>query len=606
MKKNFFIILLMPGVLLIAQENNSNLLNIENDDDLSTFSAMDSAVTGYNVFFTGEMHSYRVSNPKLSLKMLKYLYQQADVRIFLMECGMSTTFLLNKYLETGDTSLISVFRLFYTKKFLDNLKAFNDTLPEGKKIIAAGIDLEVDPRTAVRALKLLLPDSLPPNIIRDDIDCIYGLDGFIKNNPEKYYGEIQNEFYSYPTMGINHSYSGNYTIYGTLRELTVQYHSHKDIFEQYLGTNFSTFDKIMKGLEAEKIWAKFFQEGLYQGVVFREQYLYEQFLKVYKKHPEEKFFGQFGRCHTPFRMQEEWCKCYDFYSLAARINKSPQQRLKDKVLSTGVYYPKSYYEFADNTQEAFRYLSNNAAGKGLTLFDVSANSAVSKEFSDKFQYIIINKNQMTEEQVVPVDYAASDAFEYNPTGHFNGEFGYLLFDFASLDKQFDFTTGENFKEQLPFFGVGLAITTNNYYYSYNYSGIPESKTKVNDTTMFKMSGYRISVTAGGDLIKSPYVDIAPGMGVGISELKLTFENDNPVPEDGFEWANINKYTNPGFVLDFLLLAGLNLGSVGIGAKGGYQWDISNKKWRANTKIIDTSPETPLSAFYASGFISVIF
>ncbi len=95
MRKIFFLSLLIACFTGIKAQTNVSTLDIENNDDFSSFSMLDSVVKDYSVFFTGENHNFRTSNYKLQLKMLKYLNKNCGVRHLFLEFGVSRGWLVN-------------------------------------------------------------------------------------------------------------------------------------------------------------------------------------------------------------------------------------------------------------------------------------------------------------------------------------------------------------------------------------------------------------------------------------------------------------------------------------------------------------------------------
>lgn len=91
----------------------TNLLDLNKIDNFSALSILDSAVLKNQVFFIGEDHRYRKSNSELLLKLFAYLNQKIGLRDILIEQGVSSAFLINKYIVEGDEEAKKNIRKLY-------------------------------------------------------------------------------------------------------------------------------------------------------------------------------------------------------------------------------------------------------------------------------------------------------------------------------------------------------------------------------------------------------------------------------------------------------------------------------------------------------------
>lgn len=89
-------------------------------------------------FLKGEIHEFPEQNGRSLLALLQYLHANNNVRYLVMECGPDQAFLANKYLETGDDSLLT--KLYLAKTFWPGVNEFNRQLPNEKKIKVLGYD----------------------------------------------------------------------------------------------------------------------------------------------------------------------------------------------------------------------------------------------------------------------------------------------------------------------------------------------------------------------------------------------------------------------------------------------------------------------------------
>ena len=104
-------------------------------------------------YMVGELHGFAKS-PEIDFKLFKHLNQKTGVRYYMSEVDYSQAYFLNKYLETGQDSLISfslknwlVIQAQENKDYYEKWKKlynYNRTLPEDKKIKILGCDVLTD------------------------------------------------------------------------------------------------------------------------------------------------------------------------------------------------------------------------------------------------------------------------------------------------------------------------------------------------------------------------------------------------------------------------------------------------------------------------------
>jgi hypothetical protein len=97
---------------------------------------------GQNKFyFVGQAHSNK-ANTLIEQQLLFSLHKTYGVRYNIMEYGHSAAFLINLYLESGDERFLSVINQDAGFGFIKAIKAYNDALPEDKRISFYGLDYE--------------------------------------------------------------------------------------------------------------------------------------------------------------------------------------------------------------------------------------------------------------------------------------------------------------------------------------------------------------------------------------------------------------------------------------------------------------------------------
>jgi hypothetical protein len=594
----------LSGGYLFCQESKSDAqggsdINISDGRDLTSFSVMDSAARNYKVFFTGENHSFLRQNTKVELKMLRYLHQKAGVRIYLLEFGTSVGWLANKFIQTGDTSYLSDLKdksyRDYTDLFL-GLREFNKTLPDSEKIQVFGIDLEWSQPVACKALARFLPDTLaPPDSIRLSVESLRGLSRFLKADPETQ----KNTYPSY-------YFSGNYNIRNSLREIISNFRSHTADYSRYLAEDYAIFHKIIRGLENFRTWDEYEGSRMIQGMYYREQYMYEEFLGILKTYPDAKFFGQFGRCHVARQKQEEWCNGYDLSPLAGRINNSDNTLVRGKVCTIAIYYPNGGFmgNFSADEKKLKKLFPSNRR-EGFRIYDASKDTSVGSVITDKFNFIIVNFHPPEKEKKENISDDSSDPKQISKV-YFDVFAESMNFDLSTFNNSIFGSPSTGIDPRQIFIGGGFTTQTpGRAFVGFRFAGMLERNFS-NDSNDFTLRGWNFFYYSGINLTKSKIFSFGPGFGLGYQKIRLNASNNKNPGKGVFGEPEIRAYHNPAFLLDGFLDTRLTVGHVSLGLKSGYRLDLSQKDWKAGRELIQGGPHTEFSGFYFQGIFSLAF
>lgn len=100
------------------------------------------ALEGKQYFFVGEIHSID-ERWQFYESLVTHLATQNGLRNIVLECGHSKAWLLNQYVQQGDTTYFHYFPNDTSlKHFVDQVTMINNSLPADKKINIRGIDFE--------------------------------------------------------------------------------------------------------------------------------------------------------------------------------------------------------------------------------------------------------------------------------------------------------------------------------------------------------------------------------------------------------------------------------------------------------------------------------
>ncbi|MBR9859509.1 erythromycin esterase family protein [bacterium] len=580
-------------------------------ETFSGLEALDSVVGDYKVFITGENHTYTESNARLWLKMIKYLHANAGVRNIMFEYGYSYGWLVNEYLQTGDTVLYNSLRNFAYVEYSDVLKdlyEYNASLDSSEKIYLCAIDIERGVYPIAKLLDYLITDTIQPH---DSIVIhVQSIQSLASYNDSKLLESAENDYVG----------SGwNYRTTSTLELVQENFKKFESEYKEILGDNFDLFKEVITTkFDARALWTKYETEKAVQQYVFRENYMHTQFLKESEEHPGN-WFGQFGRCHTTQnKTTSNSCDWYRFNSLANRIKNTKGGTYKDSVMTIGIIYKtdRSINMDNDGIEDEFDKYFEEMPNDGIVLFDFSEDEVLDSVYSDDFNYLFLSTNNQRGEVYEYLTYL--DDYSYNNvvrlTFHLNQKnigLGSLNDEFSGTDQADGFGTD-------PLQAIELTVL---YGTRYSYDGLrtltgsqfgyylPRS-VDLDNGPNYKLGGFYVRNLSYFNLLpRSTFFDAMPGLGIGYERLTLSAdeETNNPSVNNGFIANTKNTvYTNPAITLDLLFRADVNISVFTLGVQYGYGFDLSKKNWRSGGDILESSPETSFRGSSLNYFVGFTF
>lgn len=565
------------------------------------FPGLDSSLNGYKVFFTGEDHTFTNSNILLELNMMKYLHKKANMRIHLLEFGTSVGWLVDQYVQSGDSMYLAALKDYSYRNFaplFKGLREFNATLDSANKIRVVGIDLEWSFSTSSKVLSLLLKDSLQPDSeIALAIEAIKGMAEYVTTdyNGRTAYGG-----------GFGSLYSGNFNLNTGMRDVMNCFYKHKEKFMKCVAREPEMFEKIMNGIKEWERWDEYEDKRMIQGTYFREQYMYDRFMEVMKKNPNVSFYGQFGRCHVAREEQREWCNSYMFNAVASRMNNSPDPRLRKKVFTIGIYYPNAHrtvkgkfaygYEQTEEERKLSAYLPQDRRS-GLFMYRIKSDTVLTRIMGERFQYIILNFS--------PNDPKDGETDKIEPKKYYYNEMfyhadGFYQFHHVKTEKLFSFLNTSGFtldETRMTQAGGGFTFSEDDYQtIMLHYTHILPMGFTDSAGNKGRISGYNFMFRLGKEIGPRNWFQASPYIGLGFGNLKLSFSDVNN-NSGVFGGTYFENYSNPAMLVDAGADVRANLGFISLGLRGGYMIDTSDKGWKAGDEFIDGAPRTGMSGFY---------
>ncbi|HMQ83055.1 MAG TPA: hypothetical protein PKA00_09110 [Saprospiraceae bacterium] len=368
---------LLPDEIYQYLDFNQTELEPEN---LNGFAKLSDQLKDNKVILTGESHAV-AANYILEEAMLHFLVDKNWLDYYMPEWSFSACWHLNRYLETGNSSILS--RLFsylegtsfWTRDAYDHwtrLYEWNQQLDEEHKIKLVGIEIEQQPDVALWMLKELIPTNQIPNEL---LVPYYKLED-MERATQPTYDEL-----AALALEIQNLLSSNTSLYA-----------------DFFGGNWSDLQFLLGNIINTAAVKK-----EYNYIERREELLYQNFLVQYTQHEEGNWFGQWGSSH----IYQSRFSAIDW--LATRMKRQEDSPVFDRVLSINyIYYNCFILKKEPYRVEAFsntNYTSDfNQLGLGnYTLYKLTGSNspfenqmiwltplltAPAGQTTDYFQYLI--------------------------------------------------------------------------------------------------------------------------------------------------------------------------------------------------------------------------
>lgn len=575
-RKIIFVLFFLNSLLIFAQ-NNYTKIDVNKPDDFNELHEFfgDSVLTPYKVYFTGENHEYAYVNSELEFKLLIYLHQTQGVKHFVFEQSPATGFIITQaVLDNEDIS----YKLHLKDKFFDpfynlvkQIKKYNDTLPDNEKIVVDGIDAERFPAFSIYALHKIT-DTLDregkTGIVYETIEALF---------TSEFKDASADEIYN--NGGTRRNLLGDkLDAWETIQTIIDLSELHKTQLKEEIGVNYEIYTEILLGLIAGHDWYLAERKGDLAAPFTRERFMIDQFLRVYNRDKNSKYYGQFGRCHLHAKKEAKKCYSYNMKSIASRINTHSDSTLNGKVLTIPVYYKMSRYDQKIIEALELDYRFQKKGKIYLIDLDYLEDDNPLSGFNEDLPFVIVNT-------YMPRGFEEMYYFNLSLTEyHFGGYYGYTFFNkINKLNTALTDVGANRFTNKFLTYSFSfdyISMKDQGMHFGFNY--IPE----VSNGDRFNLKGssftYGSYYPLGNKFLMSSF-----GIYLTYGQVTLSEQNNSATPNlIQVDNNNITVYKNDMFLIAPNVDFRLTLPVISFNARVGYNFDISGKYWVLDDKMKD--------------------
>ena len=341
--------LLMMAALLTAcsstnkvssmkQDLGKNATKINLDYSQDDYKNLNIDLQDNKVFLAGELHGIQ-ENYTLRLNLLMYLNENAGVNYYLAEMGYSSSYFLNKYLETGEEKYLFVVANSIVGSydhsvddinFWKELYKYNQTLPQAKRIKVIGLDIEHQFWLAIMQLNNIVEDLN----LGDDMEETLG-------KLEYYSASLCPQISDSKDIMQNVKNINTKDVLKVIAELRENYNEDPERYKDLLSKDeYKDFVFVLKNItDTERIYSNRNNRQYFNKE--REKAIYNNFLRAHKMNPDGRFFGQWGSFHVLQKSDNHETRFAEYLNREG----SP---VKNEVITIKYIYDNKYHNRVNN------------------------------------------------------------------------------------------------------------------------------------------------------------------------------------------------------------------------------------------------------------------
>lgn len=315
----------------LQQDKPFHKINLEKSGDYSGLEELQTRIQTPRVFITGENHLHVGINGLIEFKLLQFLHAKAGVKHLILELGEARGWYANRYvndLDTQERYCLQATTSVEHMKILDNIREWNRTLPVEQRIQIHGVDVERFNDIALMRLSDMLPKTGVPKSLYTAVHAVHQAAGWLKHTGlEEYEVTSKNQKYRAGTPP--------FSIDPSIDLIIAQFDSLDLELKNWMGSRYLEFQSGLEGLREYRQWNRYRNSAFYY--TWREENIYRKLTRLLDSDSGSRFFGQFGRCHAAYSIQNGDCSWYAYQSVVHRLRER-YFRSNRGVLSIGIYY----------------------------------------------------------------------------------------------------------------------------------------------------------------------------------------------------------------------------------------------------------------------------
>ncbi len=407
---------------LFSQNNvNPRVLNLNDisDNKSAGYDAIYQKARMARVVFAGENHTQVEFNARAEYTLMRSLYEHCGYRNFIIEMSPVRAYYMERYISHNDTHARDLLKSVASDKFLrlfDHLHAWMKNIPQNERIHVRGLDVErfydmsfyrmndvlKKQKTVPDRRIYVLAKQVIPRVASESYNN--GLMDYSWNSQssEKSHGELK-DYTKEPNNLSDYEYTGEPTNLSDFEIIRVvdSISANIEFFKKWMSpADFEIFNEGYRGALEFKKWTQL--EDRAQQYMWREELMFKNFLTILSTDTTQKFFGQFGRCHSSLSQQWGDCGWYNYHSISHKVKTRYFKGDSTKIVSIAIMYNDNEENLHSvNFNQNFKmnqeisYIKDTKS-KFPLLFDLSDSTMEFTELRKKFHFVLLNSENVLE------------------------------------------------------------------------------------------------------------------------------------------------------------------------------------------------------------------
>jgi hypothetical protein len=382
--------------------------------------------------FTGENHYQVAFNSLMEYTMMRALYENAGYRNYIIEMSPSRAHYMQRFICDNDSQALRYLQSVSSPRYMKIfylMHDWNQKLKPEDRIKIYGVDVErFDDLSADRMLEFFKrinkngSKEIPLEILNDVFTFSQYVQNQFDNRWDNWQSESSNsgsrktfsagrksisngnkqmrfdEIYATDTaVVVEAPFMYSESDFDALKEFIKSVKTKRSSYASWLGADFNEFMELFRDIDDCNTWNQLDNSAMQHA--WREENIFRNLANLLNKHPQEKFFGQFGRCHIVYSRSDKDCGWYDYHSVVNRLNERYFKDNSNAIVSIGIFYSSKEEEISTDKMYEYEALNKEVAAlkkvvsEKVLVYDLNDSDSQLKLLKTKFQFVMVNHSK---------------------------------------------------------------------------------------------------------------------------------------------------------------------------------------------------------------------
>lgn len=368
------------------------------------------------IVLTGENHYQVAFNSLMEYTMMRALYENAGYRNYIIEMSPSRAHYMQRFICDNDSQALRYLQSVSSPRYMKIfylLHDWNQKLKPEDRIKIYGVDVErFEDLSADRMYEFFKKVSkksgrnIPLEILQD----VFDFNQYVQSS-------FDSRWSNWESQSTNLSGTKTYddelvAVDSAAVEIAAPVEAYTDValvnfiksvklkedfYKQWLGDDYKEFLSLFRDIDDCNTWNQLDNSTLQHA--WREENMFRNLSKLLNQFPQEKFFGQFGRCHIVYSLSDKDCGWYDYHSVVKRLNDRYFKNDSNAIISIGIFYSNKEEDVSTDKYVDYDVLNKEVkalkkvVSEKILLYDLYDSESQLKLLKTKFRFVMVNHSK---------------------------------------------------------------------------------------------------------------------------------------------------------------------------------------------------------------------